>query len=79
MATQKVVVKRPVMEVAEVAKLLRRCEKWVYVNKHKIPGFFPIAGSVLFNRKTLEKHIEGFIPKPPTSNELDGSSNRHGI
>ena len=44
---------RPYMSVAEVSALLGRCNKWVYLNKDKIPGYFKLGNSIFFDRQKL--------------------------
>lgn len=41
------------LSVAEVAELLKRSSKWVYLNKDKIPGYFKLANSIFFDREVL--------------------------
>jgi hypothetical protein len=41
------------LTVKEVAKLLGRSEKFVYLKKDLIPGYFKLAGSIFFDRELL--------------------------
>lgn len=42
----------------EVAQLLGKSSKWVYKHKHKIPGYFTLAGSIFFDKEKLLKSLE---------------------
>lgn len=43
----------PYLTVKEVAQLLNRSEKFVYLKKNEIPGFFKLAGSIFFDKEVL--------------------------
>jgi hypothetical protein len=66
------------LSVKEVANLLHKSEKWVYVNKGEIPGFFMLAKSIFFDRdilvcslKTLATHTR--------QNKPNGRNDPHGL
>lgn len=42
------------LTVKEVAIFLGRGEKWVYLNKTKIPGYFVLAKSIFFDFEILQ-------------------------
>ncbi len=43
----------PYLTIKEVAQLLGRSEKWCYLKKESIPGYFKLAGSIFFDREVL--------------------------
>lgn len=43
----------PYLTIKEVAQFLNRSEKWCYLNKESIPGYFKLAGSIFFDRDVL--------------------------
>jgi hypothetical protein len=43
----------PYLNVKDVSTLFRKSEKWVYLKKDKIPGYFKLAGSIFFDKDVL--------------------------
>jgi len=43
----------PYLTIKEVSQLLGRSEKWCYLKKEQIPGYFKLAGSIFFDRDVL--------------------------
>ena len=43
----------PYLTIKEVSKLLNKSEKWCYLKKDQLPGFFKLAGSIFFDRDVL--------------------------
>jgi predicted DNA-binding transcriptional regulator AlpA len=41
---------RELLDVIDVAFLMNKSERWVYVHKHQIPGFVKLGGSVNFKK-----------------------------
>lgn len=41
------------LTIKEVADLLGRSTKWVYLSKESIPGYFKLVGSIFFDRDIL--------------------------
>ena len=70
--------KSPYLTVDEVASLLRKSSKWVYTKKTKIPGYFKLGGSILFDREILESHLKELALKP-TQKVSRTTSDKHGL
>lgn len=41
------------LSVKEVAALLNKSEKWCYLKKEEIPGYFKLAGAIFFDKEVL--------------------------
>lgn len=41
------------LSVKEVAQLLGKSSKWVYLSKDNIPGYFKLAGAIFFDKEVL--------------------------
>ncbi len=67
------------LTVQEVADILRKNPKWVYTNKEKIPGYFKLAGSILFDQEILDEHIKKVAVKPANNPKNSAFSDRHGL
>ena len=52
------------LTVNEVSKLLRTSDKWVYLHKEEIPGFFKISGVILFDYEMLKNGLKKLAHKP---------------
>ena len=65
--------KSPYLAVDEVAALLRKSTKWVYIKKEQIPGYFKLAGSIFFDREILQEHLkeQAFKPTKKVSRTYD--------
>ncbi len=63
----------------EVANLFRKSPKWVYIHKEKIPGFFKLAGAVLFDREVLQSHLKGLAVRFTEKESHVIPKNRHGL
>ena len=71
--------KSPYLTVGEVAKLLRRSKKWVYCRKTQIPGYFKIAGSILFDREILQSHLRELAFKPTRKVSHSVTTDKYGL
>ena len=71
--------KSPYLTVEEVAKLLRRSTKWVYCQKKQIPGYFRIAGSILFDREILMDHLRELAFKPTRKASRSVETDKYGL
>ena len=71
--------KSPYLTVDEVAKLLRRSTKWVYCRKSQIPGYFKIAGSILFDREILQDHLKELAFKPTRKVSHSVITDKYGL
>jgi predicted DNA-binding transcriptional regulator AlpA len=68
------------LSVKEVALLLGRSEKWVYLHQSEIPGYFNLAGSIFFDREVLQQALKKLATQPKTASKVEDSrSNRHGL
>jgi predicted DNA-binding transcriptional regulator AlpA len=65
----------PFLCAKEVAQLLSRSEKWVYQNKHLIPGHFVIGKSHFWKREALLNAPEA----PRKVKVATSSTDRHGL
>jgi predicted DNA-binding transcriptional regulator AlpA len=43
----------PYLTIKEVAKFLNKSEKWCYLRKEQLPGYFRLAGSIFFDKDVL--------------------------
>jgi len=43
----------PYLSVKEVAQLLGKSSKWVYMSKDRLPGYFKLAGAIFFDKDIL--------------------------
>ena len=71
--------KSPYLTVDEVSKLLRRSTKWVYCRKTQIPGYFKIAGSILFDREILQNHLRELAFKPARKVNRSVITDKYGL
>ncbi|MFH1052736.1 MAG: helix-turn-helix domain-containing protein [bacterium] len=46
------------LTVKQVASLLGMSNKWVYRHKDEIPGYFKIAGAILFDKEIFFKELK---------------------
>jgi len=46
------------LSVREVAMLLNKSEKWVYMHKSEIPGYFKLVGSIFFDKEVLMSSLK---------------------
>jgi len=69
----------PYLTVKEVANLLNVSCKWVYANKHHLPGYIKINGLIRFNRHTLIKGLEQLTLQPQKGYCKRFVNNRHNI
>jgi predicted DNA-binding transcriptional regulator AlpA len=46
------------LTVGEVAQLVGKSQKWVYQHQREIPGWFTLAGSILFDRTILIEELK---------------------
>ena len=53
----------PYLTIKEVAELLGRSEKWCYLKKELIPGYFKLAGSIFFDRDILMSTLKAKATK----------------
>jgi hypothetical protein len=54
----------PFLTVKEVAKLLNKSEKWCYLKKDQLPGYFKLAGSIFFDKDVLLATLRNQATKP---------------
>jgi predicted DNA-binding transcriptional regulator AlpA len=47
------------LSVKEVATLLNKSEKWVYLSKESLPGYFKLAKSIFFDKQVLLGSLKG--------------------
>ena len=67
------------LTVDEVAKLLRKSTKCVYFRKLQIPGYFKIAGSILFDREILQEHLRELAFKPTRKVSHSVITDKYGL
>ena len=65
------------LSVKEVATLLRKSEKWVYLNKIKLPGYFTLAGSIFFDKQVLVSSLKTLATS--TRQKPKGRNDPHGL
>ncbi len=70
---------RTFLTVPEVAPILRKSKKWIYDHKYEIPGFFQLAGSILFDREILFDSLKKKAAKPPKKVNQVITDDRHGV
>ncbi|MCX6121910.1 MAG: hypothetical protein NTX44_09855 [Ignavibacteriales bacterium] len=66
------------LTVKEIALLLGKSEKWVYLNKSKIPGFFVLAKSIFFDKQFLLTTLRQLAAQPK-QNKPKGRNDPHGL
>ena len=54
----------PYLSVKEVAQFLNKSEKWVYLSKESIPGFFRLANSIFFDKEVLLATLKTKATRP---------------
>jgi len=54
----------PYLTVKEVAEFLHKSEKWVYLHKESIPGYFRLALSIFFDKDVLLATLKSQATKP---------------
>jgi predicted DNA-binding transcriptional regulator AlpA len=54
----------PYLTVKEVAQLLNKSEKWCYLKKDQLPGYFKLAGSIFFDKDVLLATLKSQATKP---------------
>jgi len=54
----------PYLTVKEVAQLLGKSEKWCYLKKEHLPGYFKLAGSIFFDKEVLLVTLRNQATKP---------------
>ena len=54
----------PYLTVKEVAQFLHKSEKWVYLSKESIPGYFRLANSIFFDKEVLLSTLKTKATKP---------------
>lgn len=57
----------PYLSVKEVAAILNKSEKWCYLKKESIPGYFKLAGSIFFDKDVLLATLKAKATKPVKS------------
>lgn len=60
------------LSVADVARLLKRSQKWVYKHQADIPGYFRLANSIFFDRAILAETL-----KTVATNHLKNTQKSH--
>ncbi len=69
----------PYLSVGDVARLLRKSQKWVYQHKAEIPGFVKLAGSFFFDREILLSGLSKKASQPTRTQKPDRRNDRHGL
>jgi predicted DNA-binding transcriptional regulator AlpA len=54
----------PYLTVKEVAQLLGKSSKWVYLSKDSIPGYFKLANSIFFDKDVLLATLKAKATRP---------------
>ena len=54
----------PYLTVKEVAQFLGKSEKWVYLSKESIPGYFTIKTTIFFDKEVLLATLKAKATKP---------------
>ena len=65
--------------VKEVCQILPFSEKWVYVHKEEIPGYFKLANSILFDKEILLKSLKKLATDSKPIKKRNGGNNRHNL
>ena len=52
------------LTIKEVAQLLNKSEKWCYLKKDQLPGYFKLAGSIFFDRDVLLSTLKAKATTP---------------
>ena len=66
------------LSVKEVAVLLSKSEKWVYLSKESIPGYFKLAKSIFFDKQLLLTTLRQLAAQPK-QNKPKGRNDPHGL
>ena len=54
----------PYLTVKEVAAILNKSEKWCYLKKESLPGYFKLAGAIFFDKEVLLATLKAKATKP---------------
>jgi hypothetical protein len=66
------------LSVKEVATLLNKSEKWVYLSKESLPGYFKLAKSIFFDKQLLLISLRQLATQPK-QNKPKGRNDPHGL
>ena len=70
----------PFLCAKEVAELLGKCTKWVYVNQHQIPGRFEIGKSIFWDREIFFQSLKEKAKRSASQKtKAEPISDKHGL